>query len=89
MGINDLKPVAIDWEDAGFIRDYNPKARLRPFFCTEIGFVLSQDKERVVIATSISKEDELFDIVIIPTGCVKKIRKLKEITKDNKKREKK
>lgn len=84
MDFNKLKPVIVEWEDAGTIRDFDPEFSFKPFSCKEIGFVLSHNKDRLLIVTGISYEEKRLDITAIPNGCIKKIRRLYEIPRKNK-----
>lgn len=62
MAISDYNPVAIEWRDSSSIESgWVPKDSindLRPSECLSVGFILSEDKERIVICPHLSNTNQ-------------------------------
>jgi len=74
--------VQVNWIDScGHLRGWTPIEQLKELIageCVSVGYLICQDKERIVIAPHIgpSKEDEEFEgdgVFVIPQVAIKKI----------------
>ena len=78
-----LKPVRVEWEDAGIVAFFKQNQEINPFYMTSIGFVLSHTKDRLILSTIVPKDREYHSVIVIPGGAIKKIRRLYEVRGPN------
>ena len=74
-----MRIVIVEWDDAyssgGWL---NPNDDLSISKCITVGLLLSEDDVRVVVAQNASlTSGSVGDILAIPRGCIKRIRKLR------------
>lgn len=72
-----MKIVRVEWIDSCFRTGWNRKDALKqkPASCETVGFLMSKNKEAIVIASSIS-DDDCADGITIPIKCIKTIKNL-------------
>ena len=83
MKIKELEPVEVEWIDA---QTWNGEAEkvevikeLKPYLSKTCGYLLFEDKERIIISFLNFGEGRSKHFQMIPKGMVKKITKLKEV----------
>ncbi len=73
-----MKAVEVEWEDSCIYRGWHST---HPTYTTEacktVGYLISKDNKRVVIGPTTGEDNSLSDPLVIPRGCIKKIRYLK------------
>lgn len=75
-----LRAVRVEWVDSastGRWRHRKEAERFDVVACTTVGFVVSRNSKRIVLAQSVSEDDDVCDTMTIPAGCVKRVRRLK------------
>jgi hypothetical protein len=74
------RPALVRWTDAcDAAPEWTASAKVaasRPVACQSVGFLLAEDDERVVLATSISEDGDAANGIVIPTSCVTEVRYL-------------
>ena len=70
-----MKLVEVKWEDATSYANQwmTPDGNLEPMSCMTVGYVVSKNKNKLVLAQS-QHEDEVHNQFVIPRGCIKSIR---------------
>jgi len=71
--------LLVDWVDITDHNDWYPeeKAEKKELSkCQSVGYYLNHDNESLRISSTISGNDR--SVIVIPMGCVKKVKKLKE-----------
>lgn len=74
--------VRVDWVDSCSFsrqqwRSIDESKGLEPSKIQSVGFVLSEDKEHIVLTGSLDEEDHANGCHTIPRGCITKITRLK------------
>jgi len=71
------RPALVTWLDAcDAPTAWTLAAKLatsKPVTCRSVGFLLAQDDERVVLATSLSDDGDAANGIVIPTSCVDQV----------------
>jgi len=75
-----LKLVVIEWEDAGEVARHDPSIDFKPFMMTTAGFIVRQNKDRVILASIIPHDREECSITVIPRGVIREIHYCPEYT---------
>ena len=75
-----IRPVKVKWTDsihgAGW-NDHRAASTSRPTKITTVGYLLERDKDRVVVAQSVSDDtEELGNLLTIPRAAVRSIKRL-------------
>jgi hypothetical protein len=73
-----MRPVIVKWEDAGEIARFKNNG-FKPFMMESIGFLLSHNRDRVILATIVPQDRDDYSVTIIPCGTIKSIRRLYEV----------
>lgn len=60
----DACDAAPEWTDADKV------AASRPVACQSVGFLLTEDDDRVVLTTSVTEDGDAANGIVIPTSCV-------------------
>jgi len=72
-----LRPVRVYWEDTCGIQGWRhgeEAVKFTPAHCESIGWLVTQDSKRVLLALSYNHEQgTVADCLIIPRGCVSKV----------------
>ena len=76
------KAVLVEWLDSCSFgrhvwRHMDESKQLTPSKIQSVGFVLAEDKKRVVLTGSLDEEDHASGCHTIPRGCITRIRRLK------------
>ena len=76
------KAVIVDWVDScSFGRQaWRPREeseQITPSNIQSVGFVLTEDKTRIVLTGSLDEEDHASGCHTIPRGCIRRMRRLK------------
>ena len=74
------KIVEVIWEDSCSIANQwmRPNGELEPSHCKSVGYLVSKNKKRIVIAQNYNDESgEVHNQFIIPKGCIRSIREIK------------
>ena len=73
-----MKLVLIEWVDSTSMGGWTDNDDMDLCECETVGFLLKEDKKKVIVAQSISDGATRYcDRFGIPRGCIKSIRKLK------------
>lgn len=71
------RPALVTWTDAcDAPTEWASVAKLatsKPVTCRSVGFLLAEDDERVVLATSLSDDGDAANGIVIPTSCVNEV----------------
>ena len=73
-----LPLIIVEWDDVssfGGWEDTKESKALKPFQAKMVGWEISRNKSRLVLATAFS-EDECNGRRVIPRGCIRSIRRL-------------
>jgi hypothetical protein len=72
--------VRVEWWDTSGSReawlDKEDAAALRPVLCHTVGTVLYRSKAVLVLAATVGEHGQVGDVIAIPMGCVKRVRRL-------------
>ncbi len=76
------RAVYIEWADSTSFsaqrwREKDESEGLTPSTIKSVGWLLSSSKKQVLITSSISDEDHRSGCLVIPRGCIKRMRRLK------------
>ena len=74
-----MKIIEVEWEDSCSIANQwmKPNGDLEPSLCKSVGYLVSKNKKRIVIAQNYNDESgEVHNQFIIPRGCVIKIKEV-------------
>lgn len=74
------KKVKVTWVDTTFFSittEIDNLNKIKNIEITSIGYLIKKDKEKIIIAMSITNEEKITDFYSMPIGCVKKIEVLK------------
>ena len=77
-----MKQVLVEWVDSTIWAQkwecHEGAKAMSVNNCRAIGYVISKDKERLVLAQSMCLEDNsVINLLAIPRGCIKKITEVK------------
>ena len=68
------RPALVKWLDACDAApewtDAHKVAASRPVACQSVGFLLTEDDDRVVLTTSVTEDGDAANGIVIPTSCV-------------------
>lgn len=87
MAKKDYKVIEIEWFDAqthsGYAEDIGKLEEWNPCLTKSIGYLLHEDKEKVILGFMIFQDEQEINSVkhcqMIPRGMIKKITKLREV----------
>jgi len=72
-----LRPALVRWVDAcDAAPEWTPTDKVaasRPVACQSVGFLLTEDDERLVLTTSVSDDGDAASGIVIPTSCVTEV----------------
>jgi len=74
------KVVKIEWVDSGgndTVWEYKEDWELTSHKCTSVGILVADDRDEVVICQS-ENNDQYGRLFVIPRGCIKSIKELKD-----------
>ncbi len=74
--------VKVDWIDSSTARGWNTRDKAKKpggFACTSVGFVIQENKKDITVAGTVGDDGDCLDAITIPRGCIKKIRRIKDV----------
>ncbi len=74
-----LPIVEIEWEDSaskGGWANREVYRKLSPMRVRTVGFLLERSPRKVIVLQTLAEDGDGTDAVVIPAGCVKKLRRL-------------
>lgn len=69
--------VEVEWEDSFTEREVALASIRQETIWYTVGYLLRDDPDRIVLAYSIERDDDSYDVLSIPRGMVREMRYLK------------